>query len=115
MTNVNPAITITCYYPKIPAEDTAQPVTPLTPVFKDIEIKNLTATCPKNAGVIVGLPESLVTNVSLTNVRITAQTGLTIRNAKAVKLKDVKVEVRKGQPIVLNNAGVEGMEPASRP
>jgi polygalacturonase len=114
MTNVDPAITITCYYPKIPAEDATQPMTPETPIFKDIQIANLTATCPKEAGIIIGLPESLVTNVSLTNVRISAQTGLTIRNAKAVRLKDVRVEVQKGQPILLDNAQVEGLETASR-
>jgi polygalacturonase len=114
MTNVDPAITITCYYPKIPKEDVAQPMTPRTPIVKDLQITNLTATCPKEAGVIVGLPESLVTNVSLTNVRISAQTGLTIRNAKDVQLKDVKIEVQKGQPVILDNAQVEGLETAGK-
>ena len=110
MTNVDSAITITCYYPKIPSQDTAQPMTPETPVFKGIEIRNLTATCPSEAGVIVGLPESLVTNVSLTNVRISAQTGLTIRNATAVRLKDVRVETKQGPPFILENAKVEGLD-----
>ena len=59
---------------------------------------------------IVGLPESLVTNVFWTNVRISAQTGLTIRNAKAVVLKDVKIEVQKGPPIILENAQIKGMD-----
>ena len=111
MANVDKALTITCYYPNIPKEDAAQPVTPETPIFKDIEITNLMATCPKEAGVIIGLPESLVSNVSLTNVRITAETGLTIRNAASVKIKDVKVEAKKGQSLILDNAQVEGMEP----
>ncbi|HYW71696.1 MAG TPA: glycoside hydrolase family 28 protein, partial [Pyrinomonadaceae bacterium] len=44
MTNVDPAITITCYYPKIPVEDAAQPMTPETPIFRNLRIKNLTAT-----------------------------------------------------------------------
>jgi polygalacturonase len=114
MTNVDSAITITCYYPKIPKEDAAQPVTSQTPIVKDVEIKNLTATCPNNAGIIVGLPESLVTNISLVNVRISAQTGLTIRNAKAVKLKDVKIETQQGQPFILDNALVEGLETTNR-
>lgn len=105
MTNVDSALTITCYYPKIPPADPAQPVTPQTPILKDIQITNLTATCPKEAGVIIGLPESLVSNVSLTNVRSSAQSGLTIRNAKAVQL-----ETQKGRPIVLDDAQVEGWE-----
>lgn len=110
MTNVSAALTITCYYPKIPATDSAQAVTPRTPILKDIQITNLTATCPKGAGIIIGLPESLVSNISLTNVRISAQTGLTIRNAKAVQCKNVKVEVQKGPPIILDHAQVEGVE-----
>ena len=110
MTNVDSAITITCYYPKIPEADPAQTVTPQTPILRNIQITNLTATCPKEAGIIIGLPESLVSNVSLTNVRISAQTGLTIRNAKAVRLKNVKIEAQKGRPIVLDNAQVDGFE-----
>jgi hypothetical protein len=31
-------------------------------ILKDIQITNLTATCPKEAGIIIGLPESLVSN-----------------------------------------------------
>jgi polygalacturonase len=114
MTNVDSAITITCYYPRIPKEDGAQPVTPATPIFKNIEIKNLTATCPKAAGVIIGLPESLVTNVTLENVRISAATGLTIRNAQAVQLKNVRVDTQQGPPFILENAVVEGLDRVSK-
>jgi hypothetical protein len=110
MTNVDPALTITCYYPKIPKEDAAQPMAPETPIVKGLRIANLTATCPKEAGIIVGLPESLITGVFLTNVRILAQTGLTIRNATDVQLKDVKIEVREGPPIIVDNAQIEGLK-----
>lgn len=56
-------------------------MTELTPILRNIRIKNVTATSPKNAGYIVGLPESLVENVVLENVWISAPIGLTIRNA----------------------------------
>jgi len=109
MTNVDPAITITCYYPKIPKEDTAQPVTPETPSFRNIRIANLTATCPRNAGVIVGLPESAVSNLVLENVSINAATGLTVRNAKAVQFKNARVTANEGPPIIRQDAQVEGI------
>src|SRR5262249_8640038 len=67
MTNVDPAITITCYYPKIPLEDAAQPITVETPMFHNLRIKNLRATCTRGAGVIIGLPESIVSDVVLEN------------------------------------------------
>jgi polygalacturonase len=101
-------ITITCYYPKIPAEDEAEPMTPETPIVRNIEITNLTATCPKEAGVIIGLPESLAVNVSLTNVTISAQRGLTIRNAKGVQLENVTIKTQEGPPLMVRNAEVRG-------
>jgi len=51
---------ITTYYPKIPASDQAQPITTETPTFRDIRISNVKGTATKAAGVIIGLPESLI-------------------------------------------------------
>jgi polygalacturonase len=111
MKDVRGAITITSYYPKIPATDTAQPVTDKTPKYKNITIRNLTATSSKAAGVIVGLPESLIENVVLENVTIAAeQTGLEIRNAKGVQLKNVKITAKQGEPIIVTDAEVSGLE-----
>lgn len=110
MTNVKAPIMITAYYPKIPAEDTNEPVTSTTPVYRNIHIKNLTATSGKNAGYIVGLPGAPVTGVILENVHITAPEGLTIRNAQ-VTLKNVRIDAEKGPPFILqNNADVTGLE-----
>jgi polygalacturonase len=107
MTNCKPALTLTCYYPKIPKTDTAQPFVEGTPVFRNIRIENLTADCPKDAGIIIGLPESPVTDVVLKNIRIKAKTGLTIRNAKGVRLQNVVVTVESGEPIIQQDAEVE--------
>jgi polygalacturonase len=114
MTNVYPALSIACYYQNssqalFPKDDVAQPVTETTPLFRNIRIANLTAHSTKNAGLIVGLPESLVSNVVLENVQITAKTGLTIANAKGVQLKNVKIVVEQGEPVILHNAQVEGI------
>ncbi len=114
MTNVFPAISIAAYYQdssqsKFPVDDPAQPVTATTPMFRNIRISNLTAASTKNAGLLVGLPESLVSEVVLENVRITAETGFTIGNAKGIQLKNVKVEVRQGEPFILHNAEVAGL------
>jgi hypothetical protein len=35
---------------------------------------------------------------------------MTIQNAKAVKLNNVKVEAEQGPPFILENAEVEGLE-----
>jgi len=123
MTNVIPAITLTCYYMNNSAGDAAQPsaskqdaaelANSKTPVFRDIYLSNLTATCQKGAGVITGLPESEISNVVLENVRISAATGLVIKNAKGIQFKDVQVTTREGPPFILDNAQVEGLPQAA--
>jgi polygalacturonase len=117
MSNVNPAITLTCYYANNSSGDTNQPavadeatkVSEKIPTYRNIRISNLTATCPKAAGTIVGLPESCITNVILENVKITAAKSFEIRNAKGVQLKNVTVTVLKSEPFKLENAEVSGL------
>lgn len=104
MTDVETPIVVTGNYSK--AGDTPVPVTRLTPRFHDITINNLVATGAKQAGVIAALPESPLTSLTLSNVRISAQKGLTIRNAK-VMMHNVSISTAQGQSVILlNNASV---------
>ncbi len=117
MKNVDPAITLTCVYQGTSAGD-AKPGAAQTnsaagggniPVYRNIRISNLTATCPKAAGLILGLPQSCISNVVLENVKITAAKPFSISNAKGVQLKNVSVTVPKGEPFKLENAEVSGL------
>jgi polygalacturonase len=120
MKNVNPAITLTCYYmsnsagdtvqPNVPQKDAAQAVDDKTPVYRNITIRNLTATCQKAAGTILGLPESAIASVVLENVKIEAPTGLTVRNAKGIVFKDSTITTRQGPSVIAENAQVEGLD-----
>jgi polygalacturonase len=121
MKNVDPAITLTTYYmyssagdptqPSAPKDVAAQPVTETTPIYRNIRISNLKATCTKSAGLILGLPESQISNVVLENVEIDAATkGLNIKNAKGVQFKNVKITNKEGLPVVTENAQVAGLE-----
>jgi polygalacturonase len=106
MENVATPILITEYYPRIPQHDTAQPVTRLTPHFHDIHIGNLKATGAKEAGTIVGLPESPITTVTLNHVQIAAQKGMTVSDA-TVTAHDFTVTAAAGDPcILLENAHI---------
>jgi polygalacturonase len=104
MKNVRRPIDIACYYPKVPKDDPAQPVTSLTPAYHGIRIENLTGDSPEGAGLIVGLPESPIRGVTLSNVRLKAVTGLLVENAGEVDLKNVKIEVEQGEPVIMKNA-----------
>ena len=108
MKDVAGAITITCYYPKIPPVEEARPVTDTTPAYSSITIRNLTATSTKDAGFIVGLPESPIQNVLLENVKIQSErAGLEIRHVDGIKLVNVEIIPGKGEPLIVNDADVE--------
>ena len=104
MQDVATPILITEYYPRIPDQDSAQPRTRLTPHFHDIRIENLKATGAKIAGFIVGLPESPITSITLTNVDITAEKGMTISDA-VVTRHAFTVKVAGGAPIIMLEHG----------
>lgn len=113
MENVQTPILVSEYYPKIPEHDAAQPVTRLTPHFHDISITNLHATGAKTAGVIVGLPESPINSITLTNVDISAETGMTIGNA-TVTAHDFTVRPMTGLPLILlENAKIVDADPTA--
>ncbi len=100
MTNVDNALIISEYYPRIypPTPNKAAPVTRLTPHFHNITIENFTATNSRNAGAIAGLPEAPIRDVVLKDVRIDAQKGMVISNAQ-VKASHFVVHAAKGRNI----------------
>ena len=110
MVDVKTAILITEYYPN-PApegEVPSAPVTRLTPHFHDISIENVRATGSGSDGVIIGLPESPVTGLSLTNVHLEGKTGMKIAYAD-VKFSDVSFKADTGEGLVVApTAKVEG-------
>jgi len=117
MTNVDPAVTFTSYYmansakdpvqKALPEDDPAQAMTERTPVFRDIYIKNLTASCQRSAGIIMGLPESVISNVVFENVNISAVTGMKIENAKGIRWINSRITPDEGETFILKNADVE--------
>jgi polygalacturonase len=100
MKDVKNALIISEYYPKVlpPDQESAQPVTRLTPHFHDITLENVTATGGASAGAIIGLPEAPIAGVVLHNVSIRAKQGLTVSYAEAVG-DGLKVEAGEGQAI----------------
>jgi polygalacturonase len=100
MKNVQTPILITEYYPKIPKHAVAKPITRLTPHFHNITIDNVTATGARSAGIIIGLPESPVRGLKISNVHIHAQRALTISFAK-VHAHNFTVTTTSGKPFRL--------------
>jgi len=109
MKNVGVAITINLFYFDKAAqqERKQQPVTPTTPIVRGIRISNVSVDSAKTAGDIVGLPEMPIENVLLDNVRVNASVGMTVQDAKNVKLRNVEIVPQKGRPITIVNADVK--------
>lgn len=67
-----------------------------TPSIKNILIENVTSEKSKNAGRIVGLPQSKIANVTLRNVTITAEKDFVIKDADKPIFENTKIEIKKG-------------------
>jgi hypothetical protein len=77
-------------------------------MFHGITIENVKVTGAKTAGVIVGLPEAPVKDITLRNVHIQAETGMRIAYAD-VAFDGVTVNAAQGDAItVAPNAKVTG-------
>ena len=106
MTNVGYPILFSEYYPDLPDQsDPPQPITSTTPYYHDIIVDGLTTTNCRYGGLIIGLPETPMTNIHLSNVNISANTGLRIRNA-TVDTANVKVHANSGPDIIFEVNGI---------
>ncbi|HEY1790167.1 MAG TPA: glycosyl hydrolase family 28 protein [Verrucomicrobiae bacterium] len=95
--------------PKDPATEKTEALTRTTPLIRHIVIRNVTATkCPM-AGVIRGLPEAPITDLLLTNVHISAQTGLLLYYATDVKFVNSSIHAAEGRDVTTFQAQVEGL------
>jgi polygalacturonase len=108
MKNVAVPLSINLYYEdKAGAADReTMPVTGTTPFVHDVQIDGLTVTGADSAGEIIGLPESPVKDVTLTNVKISAGTGMKVRDAQGVVFKNVDISAESGEAVMAEFADV---------
>jgi polygalacturonase len=98
------AINFDLYYGgKAPPAETAgnedgdvPPVTEATPQFRDIHLENILCRGAQNAIVLQGLPEMPLRDVTLKNVSITAQNGVSVTDADGIHFENVQVESKSG-------------------
>jgi len=110
MTNVSNVIVLDGYYndktnvpPLDAGTDDAGATTPVTltgnePEFRNIHISNVTATNCGTAGTIRGRVESLISEVTLENVSIAANKGMTIRFAEGIHFVNSTITTPAGVP-----------------
>jgi polygalacturonase len=106
MDDVRTSILISEYYPKVMPEGEvpAAPVARLTPHFHNIRIENVKSINSDWAGVVVGLPESHVEDISLKNVDIQAKKGFQVGYA-TVQMEHVSIKSADGKPMTMGPQG----------
>jgi polygalacturonase len=115
MTAVKNPICIIDYYPERnaptdPSTEQPEPITDRTPYNKNIIIRNVTATDCLTAGMIRGLPEAPIANVTLSNVNISAKTGMKIYYAKGIRFVGSKIAAEIGRSLTTFDAEVVGLK-----
>lgn len=115
MNGVKNPIYINDYYPernapKNPADSTTEPVTERTPVNTHILIGNVSITNCPTGGTIYGVPEMPISDMTFSNVTISAKTGMKIYFARNVKFINSKIIAESGKNLMLYNADVTGLE-----
>ena len=80
------------------------PVTEETPQFKDISIRNVNCKGALLGIQLQGLPEMLLENVVLENIRMEAENGMTCGDANNVKIKNLTLITKKAPAIDLYNS-----------
>jgi arylsulfatase A-like enzyme/polygalacturonase len=93
------------YYDPAGRPETAVPLTPMTPVFRDIHFKNIVIEDTIRRGIVlIGLPEQPIRNLTFTNVTVSARTGLLGQNLDGVVLQNVTVNAKEGPAFTWINA-----------
>jgi len=111
MRNVAVAITLNLFYfdKTGQSERKPRPITSTTPIIRGVRIIDVQVDGAKTAGEIIGLPELPIDNVVLENVRVNANTGMTVQDAKQVSLHKVRINSQKGQPLTVISAEVKSL------
>jgi polygalacturonase len=85
----------------------ANGMTDNVPNFHDIHVTNLTSTRSPDAGRILGIPEELARDIIFTNVKIQADRGFTLQDAKDIIFDHVQLDIAVGEPITTDNASID--------
>ncbi|MFA6057491.1 MAG: glycoside hydrolase family 28 protein [Taibaiella sp.] len=83
------------------------PVTEETPQFRDFHISNVVCNGADKAIFVRGLPEMNIKNISVENSIFQADQGVEIIEGSNINLKNVSIEIKKKQPVIVINNGTD--------
>jgi len=86
------------------AEGDIPPVTEETPHFKNISMKNIICRGAQQALYLQGLPELNLENVTMENIDMSAENGLTCIDSKNITIKNLRLEVANEPALLFVNS-----------
>jgi polygalacturonase len=104
------AFVLDLFYDK---DNAVEPVTERTPIFRNIHMSNITGGNVNKAGVIRGISEMPIQNISFSDINIDGKEGFSVITASDVEFHDVKVNATVGSSfkisdsknLILDNSG----------
>jgi polygalacturonase len=108
MTNVGMPIDIDMFYHDIKGAKarSAAPITPTTPLLRDVLISNVTVTGAQDISQIIGLPERPVEGITLQNVQLDGKRGFVLRDAANITFNHVAITAQQGSLLSCENTGL---------
>src|SRR5450756_3121019 len=106
MENVGTAINITNYYlmeGERPATN-PEPVSARTPVFRNIAVTNMTVNHARVAVDIEGLPEMTISNLRISDLIASAQTGVKAYHTDHLELHHVQINAERGPAFLIRDS-----------
>jgi len=76
------------------------------PEVRDVQITHVTMTPCVHAGRIIGMPERLASDFTLSDVKIEADDGFLIQDATNINFNNVELDIHVGPPLITDNAQV---------
>jgi hypothetical protein len=86
-----------------PTEVKLPPVTPETPAFRNIYVKNIVSRNANRAMYFNGLPEMNISNINVENAWISSQFGAEISESEGISFKNIHISPAKGPALMLLN------------
>jgi polygalacturonase len=120
MTSVQHPVWIDSYYTTSDATDprtvASATVTSTTPIWKHMKLQNWTVTGSTDDGTLYGLPEAHISDITFSNVKLSATTGLRLYYADSIVFTNgSKVSVSSGNPVTIWAATVSGISTHTYP
>ena len=88
----------------VTSEGEIPPVTEETPLFRNISMKNIICRGARQALYLQGLPELNLENVTMENIDMSAENGLTCIDSKSITIKNLRLDVKNKPPLRFVNS-----------